>query len=192
MSNLRQLTSENHRRTERTKFAHRLLKRQITPEQYYIYMSNQLMAYYVLENAADQHGLFDGIESVKRARNISTDVRELESEHSFENAPIVASTKRYMDYIQSISIDPDRVMAHIYVRHMGDLSGGQIIKRFIPGSGMHYCFEGDVDELKNKIREKLHDGMADEANRCFDMIHEIFEELESVFASMGPADNTTI
>lgn len=191
MNNLRQLTHEKHQRTEHAKFAHRLLKRQITPEQYYIYMSNQLVAYYVLEGVASQCGLFDGIESVKRAANISKDVAELEREYGFENAPRLASTKHYVDYIQYISREPDRVMAHVYVRHMGDLSGGQIIKEFVPGSGMHYSFDRDVDELKTKIREKLHDGMADEANKCFDMIYDIFEELESVFANMGSADSAT-
>jgi len=31
--------------------------------------------------------------------------------------------------------DPHKVMAHVYVRHMGDLSGGQMIKKKIPGAG---------------------------------------------------------
>lgn len=192
MNNLRQLTHDKHRRTEHTKFAHRLLKKQITPEQYYIYMTNQLVSYYVLENVATQCGLLDGIEAIKRASNISKDLAELEREYGFENAPTLTTVRRYVDYIQSISGDPDRIMAHVYVRHMGDLSGGQIIKRFIPGSGLHYSFEGDVEELKTTIREKLHDGMADEANTCFDMIYDIFEELENVFANMGSPDNTSV
>ena len=67
----------------------------------------------------------------------------------------------------------------IYVRHMGDLSGGQIIKRFVPGSGQHYQFNEDVTELKEKVRAKLHDGLADEAKVCFNMIKTFMEELET-------------
>lgn len=190
MSNLKELTHDNHKRVEHTRFAHRLLKRMITPQQYYIYLTNQISAYFVLEEAARNRGVLSGIESISRARNISKDLNELEAQYGFEPSPILPSVKMYVDYIQSISDDADRLMAHIYVRHMGDLSGGQIIKRFIPGSGMHYCFDGDVDELKNKIRVKLHDGLATEANICFDKIFEFFEELENSFADMGSSDNT--
>lgn len=190
MSNLRELTHDNHKRVEHTRFAHRLLKRQITPKQYHAYLTNQLTAYYVLETAAADRGLFTGIETISRANKISKDLNELEAEHGLEAPMILPSVKKYIKYIQSIAADPDRLMAHVYVRHMGDLSGGQIIKRFVPGSGLHYSFDGDVDDLKGKIHAKLHDGMATEANICFDMIFEFFEELENSFANMEPSDNT--
>lgn len=194
MNNLRDLTHENHKRVERTRFAHRLLKKQITPEQYYTYLSNQLMAYYALEYAASIKGIFKDIEEVCRSNRISQDMDELESEYGFDPVDtiphILPSTTKYIQHIQSISSDAESLMAHVYVRHMGDLSGGQIIKRFIPGSGLHYCFDGDIDVLKGKIRAKLHDGMAVEANACFDMIFEFFEELENSFADMGSANIT--
>ena len=190
MSNLRELTHDNHKRVEHTRFAHRLLKKQITPQQYHTYLANQLISYYALEEASSRVGLLSGIESIRRASKISKDLAELEAEHGFETTNTLKSVKKYVEYIQGISKDPDRLMAHLYVRHMGDLSGGQIIKRFIPGSGLHYCFDGDVDDLKNKIRAKLHDGMATEANVCFNMIFEFFEELENSFADMGSTDNT--
>ena len=194
MSNLRELTHDNHKRVEHTRFAHRLLKKQITPEQYYTYLSNQLVAYYALEYAASTKGVFKDIEDVCRSSRISKDMDELESVYGFDPVDtiphVLPSTTKYIQYIQSISSDADSLMAHVYVRHMGDLSGGQIIKRFIPGSGLHYCFDGDIDDLKNKIRAKLHDGMATEANVCFNMIFEFFEELENSFADMGSTDNT--
>jgi heme oxygenase len=190
MNNLRQLTLDNHKRAERSNFIRRLLKREMTPYQYYVYLSNQLLCYYTLEAAATSRGLFDGLESIKRSTKISKDLSELEREYGFETVIHLKSVKKYMDHIGMISTDQDRLMAHIYVRHMGDLSGGQMIKKLVPGSGLHYQFDEDVDVLKDKIREKLHDGMATEANICFDMIHDFFEELEGTFNDVGFADKS--
>jgi heme oxygenase len=70
----------------------------------------------------------------------------------------------------------DDLLAHIYVRHFGDMYGGQMIAKRNPGSGAMYVFE-NVDELKTTVRAMLHDDMAQEANRCFEFAMELFEEL---------------
>lgn len=178
MNNLKELTHEQHKNAERSLFVKKLLKKEITPYQYYIYMCNQFLMYTTLEGYASELGVLDGIEEIKRGVSISKDLQELEREHGFEIPIHLKSTGNYIQYIRSISEDPEKLLAHIYVRHMGDLSGGQIIKRFVPGSGNHYVFESDVNELKEKVRAKLHDGLADEAKLCFNMIKEFMEELE--------------
>ena len=179
MNNLKELTHEQHKNAERSLFVKKLLKKDITPYQYYIYLSNQFLMYTTLEGYASEIGLLDGIDEIKRGVQISKDLQELEKEYKFEIPVHLKSTGNYIQYIRSISEDPEKLLAHIYVRHMGDLSGGQIIKRFVPGSGQHYQFEADVSELKEKVREKLHDGHADEAKVCFNMIKEFMEELET-------------
>jgi len=68
------------------------------------------------------------------------------------------------------------LLAHIYVRHFGDMYGGQMIANRNPGSGKMYEFN-NVEELKTTVRSMLHDNMADEANRCFEFAMELFEEL---------------
>lgn len=188
MNNLRQLTLDNHKRAERSNFIRRMIKKEMTPYQYYVYLSNQLLCYYVLESTASSRGLLTGLESIRRASNISKDLTELEGFYGFTDPGHLKATDKYVKYVETIGADSDKLMAHIYVRHMGDLSGGQILKKLVPGAGKHYEFQEDVDILKEKIREKLHDGMADEANRCFDMIYEFFEELETVFHDVGSPD----
>ena len=74
------------------------------------------------------------------------------------------------------SINLSCILAHIYVRHFGDMYGGQMIAKRNPGSGSMYVFE-DVEELKTTVRAKLNDDMADEANRCFEFAMQLFEEL---------------
>jgi heme oxygenase len=79
----------------------------------------------------------------------------------------------------SIKDDEKKLFAHIYTRHMGDLSGGQMIRKKIPGSGTLYNFENGP-ALKELIRERLDDSMADEAKICFDFATKTFQELMDV------------
>lgn len=190
MNNLKELTWEHHKNAERTAFVHRMLKREMTPYQYYVYLSNQFLMYTVLEDAAEKAGVLLGIENIKRGIHMCKDLQELEREHKFEIPVHLKSTAEYMRYVYNISEDADKLLSHIYVRHMGDLSGGQIIKKFVPGTGRFYQFDEDVDILKDKIRLKLHDGLADEAKKCFEMVTSFMEELEFSFGDMGRSDTS--
>jgi heme oxygenase len=73
--------------------------------------------------------------------------------------------------------DNDSLLAHMYVRHFGELHGGQIIKAKTPGKGIMYEFEGDTKVLIEEFRKLLHDGMEDEAKACFSFASELFDEL---------------
>jgi heme oxygenase len=85
-----------------------------------------------------------------------------------------------MKYIKDeLSNDPDRLMAHLYVRHMGDLAGGQMIAKRVPGSGTMYQFD-NIDELKTKIRTKLKDSMGDEANVAFDFAIDMMKDMNDI------------
>lgn len=182
MDNLKNLTKAEHRNAERTAFMSRLIKKNITSEQYYVYIKNQLFVYSILEHYADILGIFDeDMANLKRSVPLFEDCLDMETKRQYANAPILSASKKYADYIEEIQKDKDRLFAHIYVRHMGDLSGGQIIKKLIPGPTNLYEFEGDTQDLKNKIREKLHDGLVDEAKICFSMVQNFLEELEQYF-----------
>lgn len=179
MDNLKELTKEQHRSAERSLFVKTLLKKQITPHQYYVYLTNQFLMYAALEHAAESLGILRGMEEIKREMQIAKDLAELERSYGCSHCEPLATTMKYSRYIHKIREDRDKLLAHIYVRHMGDLSGGQIIKRFVPGSGAHYDFAIEPNELKEKLRAKLHDGMAEEAKLCFQMINEFMAELEN-------------
>lgn len=177
--NLRELTLENHVKTERSVFLRRILKRNITPYQYYLYLSNQFLMYSILEDRADNLGIFDGMEAIKRTGKLYQDLEEFENEYGFETPVVTNATQRYYEYVlNDIADDYIKILAHVYVRHMGDLYGGQIIKKLVPGSGNHYKFDGDVGALKAEFRTKLNDTLVDEARVCFDMIGVFLEELE--------------
>ena len=172
MTNLKQLTWEEHKNAERQVFVKELMGG-ISKARYADFLHALHPQYHLLESFAKLHNLLD----VEIAPNIYADFHELcEQLEDFTPTeyPVV---KEYMDHIMTIKDDPHKLMAHIYVRHMGDLSGGQMIAKRVPGSTKFYQFNEDVDVLKDKIRTRLDDSMADEAKICFNFATELFKQM---------------
>ena len=172
---LKELTHQAHKDAETSPFVKILFSGKINPQLYATYLKNQHPQYEILEVCAMPHGLLTGLPDIRRAPAINADYVELweDQEHPPEILPVV---DRYIKYILSIKDDPKKLMAHLYVRHMGDLAGGQMIAKRVPGSGKYYQFE-NPDALKIAIRERLSDDMADEAKLCFQFAKEFFEEM---------------
>jgi heme oxygenase len=173
MSKLKELTWEVHQQAERTEFARKLLKG-LEPLEYYRYLLNQYEIYSALENAAIN--VIIDFPSIARAEHIKMDVQELEDLYDLDFDPVFMCSvvEKYQNYVQTL--DRDGLLAHLYVRHFGDMYGGQMIKKRNPGSGKMYEFEA-VETLKQTVRAQLTDDMAEEANRCFEFAVELFKEL---------------
>ena len=174
MSNLKELTIEHHKNAERQDFVKELFGG-ITKQRYCDFLHNQHPQYNVLEQFAKLHGLID----VSIAPKIHQDIIALEKDLHNYVPTIQPVVKQYLDHLLNIKDEPDKLMAHIYVRHMGDLSGGQMIAKRVPGPGYMYQFDEDVDVIKNRIREKLDDSMAQEARLCFDFATQLFKEMSA-------------
>lgn len=175
---LKDLTHEQHRRAETRPFVKVLFSGNIDPKIYATYLYNQFPMYELLEVCAMPHGIFSDIPEILRSKAIREDFEELWTDKD-KSPELCKVTKEYLDHIMSIKDDPKKLMAHVYVRHMGDLAGGQMIAKRVPGSGKYYQFEGDLDEIKSKVRAKLDDSLADEAKVCFDFAARLFEEMMS-------------
>jgi heme oxygenase (biliverdin-producing, ferredoxin) len=174
---LRDLTHEAHKNAETKPFVKILFSGNIDPKLYATFLKNQHPCYDLLEACAMIAGLLNGLTDIRRSPKINADFLELWKE---EQEPVILPVvKRYMDHIMSIKDDPKRLMAHVYVRHMGDLAGGQMIAKRVPGSGTMYQFE-DPEGLKTAIRERISDDMAEEAIICFGFAAEMFEEMMSL------------
>ena len=175
---LREYTQAKHREAETQPFVKELLGGSITEERYATFLFNLHPIYNVLEHFALLHGTINDLGDIRRANAILEDYRELWKKEG--TPPACPSVGRYMEYIKNeLARDPDRLFAHIYVRHMGDLAGGQMIAKRVPGSGKMYQFE-DADNLKTKIRTKLKDSMGDEENVAFDFAIDIMKEMAEI------------
>ena len=175
MSNLKELTQDHHSNAERQSFVKVLMSGKINPKLYATYLWNQHKKYDLLEALAMAHGLLADLPvDIRRKQAIEDDFLELWTRP--ESPAILPSTEAYIMHMKDIMHDPELLMAHVYVLHMGDLSGGQMISKKVPGSGTMYQFE-DPDKLKEAIRSKINDDMAEEAKFVFTSATNLFKEI---------------
>jgi len=172
---LKDLTWEHHKNAERQEFVKIMMSGSIHPKFYATFLWNLHTRYDLLEAMCRVHRLFDDFPTIQRYQAIRNDFNFLWQEKN--PPPTLPSTNDYVMHLKSCMNDPEKLMAHIYTFHMGDLSGGQMIAKKVPGLRSMYNFEGDIDTLKNKIREKLNDSMAEEARYAFDSATQLFKEM---------------
>lgn len=175
MNKLKELTWDHHKEAERQEFVKVLMSGKIHPEFYATYLWNQHLKYDLLEALISVTGTVNHIKDIFRKKKIYEDFLELWS--NTDQPTILQSTKDYIAHIKTIMHDPNKLLAHLYVLHMGDLSGGQMIAKRVPGQGRMYTFEGDVNQTKEQIRSLTNDEMAEEAKNCFVFSTRLFQEL---------------
>lgn len=166
---LREAIAEKHDKAENHRFVKLLFSGQMPRGIYADYLFNQYLAYAKLEILADRFGLLDGIEPIKRAALMEDDMLDLA-----QPAMLHRSTSLYIDYLDTVP--REKLLAHVYVRHFGDMYGGQMLKRVVPGQGKMYEF-GNRAELISRTRERLTEDLGDEANKVFDFVLALFDEL---------------
>tara|TARA_Y100001968_G_C19418648_1_gene750471 strand:- start:1674 stop:2216 length:543 start_codon:yes stop_codon:yes gene_type:complete len=170
---LKELTMQQHQNAERQKFASILMSGEIPPKFYLRYLVNQHACYTALEN----HTLFNlPHQALKRSNKIQEDINELNETLKLETGNMLTnSTLDYQSHVNTIN-NQDNFYAHVYVRYLGDLRGGQMIAKKIPGEGRYYSFENPND-LAQSIYKVLHDDMAEEAKLVFDFATRLFIEM---------------
>lgn len=172
MTTLKELTHDNHELAEAHPFTKLLLSGSIPENVYADFLYNQQAIYYSLEAVAKRKGLLNGLDGIERTVKIGDD---------FDNLPkckttLYPSTLKYINYITNRNLSEQQILAHLYVRHMGDLYGGQMIKKVVPGTATMYDFS-NRKELIDALRQKLDIAMAAEANECFVFAIQLFTEL---------------
>lgn len=174
---LREITKDLHTEAEKTIFAKLLLSGKISKELYTNYLYQMIAAYGPVEFGCKVLGFFDNLPGVERLPGIYQDFTELRDQAT--HYAFLPETLEYNNYVLDLLNDPVRkhlIKAHLYVRHMGDLYGGQYIAKTVPGSGKFYQFN-DVEGLRNAIREELTDDLGDEARVAFQWAIKIMKAL---------------
>ena len=132
-----------------------------------------------------------------------------------EKVSMSEATKVYVDRIHEVGQkDPALLLAHHYTRYLGDLSGGQILKKMatkamdLPstGEGVHFfVFENvpDAKKFKNLYRHRLDqlnidkvksDEIVKEANYVFLLNIYLFKEIDAVagYENVDPRKKVTV
>lgn len=175
MSILREHTNAKHREAEATPFVQYMLHGDITPEHYAVYLQQMLVVYSNIEYFAEISGLLHDLPDIKRADRMREDLAELAVILPDQILPSVAAWRqRIVDLYYSGQ--KHLILAHVYVRHMGDLYGGKIIAKRVPGSGACYQF-ADRPALIRALDARLSLAIVDEALAAFDLAIAVFDDL---------------
>lgn len=169
-------------------------------------LGNLLPVYEELERGLERHrgsSIFAGVSwtSLYRSAVLEHDLRNLAGADWRRSVSLLPSGQSYVRQVQHAAADNgERLIAHAYTRYLGDLSGGQVIKRLLGNSlglgqeGLSfYDFPeiGDVAGFKSMFRTSVDaaaTGMVDagsvveEAATAFKFNIKLSNEVEAALA----------
>ena len=204
---LRDGTRSLHRAAERAGVMRSLLAGTLDRDSYASLLRNLHALYAALEYELERPRAAPDLAPLRlaalyRATALAADLDAL-GPPAWQALPLAAATVDYVARLRAIGADdPALLAAHAYVRYLGDLSGGQILREIvrrtfalpIATGTRFYAFEGDVATLKDELRRALdgpaipparHDAVVAEAQAAFALHVRLFEELQA--AAGGPA-----
>ena len=169
---IRQATAEKHRQAESTDFMRAIFAGKLDPSLWRNFTFQKTLFYPTIETAAYALGLLKNLPGIGRSYPLYQDylAQDINSQDRYN-----AATLRYQKYLVSISADPKKLLGHLYVWHMGDLHGGQMIKRVVPGKHTSLDFE-NAEILIANLRELITEDTLPEILVAFDWAIEILNE----------------
>ena len=198
---LRKETHTIHRRVESGVFMTALLKGEIEKSAYVLFLRNLEPIYEALERGLVFHADAPGIspiivQSLFRLPSLHRDLAFLHGADWRIEVPQLDACSAYVDHLNAIqSTVPARLGAHAYVRYLGDLSGGQMLRKIVSQSlnlgdqneGVNFYNFGEPPEVVrlvqrfraglNLIGEPANTELADEAVTAFELHIGLFDDL---------------
>ncbi len=200
---LRQGTHSLHTEVERSTFMRTLLRGQMERTSYCLLLRNLHALYAALEAALEacrSHALLAPLYDPRLFRTAAL-ARDLDALHGpgwTGSISILPACQAYRLRLQHLaSHQPELLLAHAYVRYLGDLSGGQQLKRIVSRSlalpaglvGIAFYDFGDAAQtaaLTAQFRQQLaqvpadvrtRDRIVTEAQDAFGRHRQLFEQL---------------
>jgi heme oxygenase (biliverdin-producing, ferredoxin) len=171
---LRESTRALHVEAERSGVIGQLLRGGTTREAYALLMRNLSPAYRAMEDGLVRRANSPALRALVRPELFRTaalesDVEWLAGAGWRESLPLLPAGERYAERVSAAAANGSgRLVAHAYLRYLGDLSGGQIMKRLLAKSlGLgadalgFYDFPAiaDVSAFKNEYRKAIDDSV---------------------------------
>ncbi len=134
---LREASWDLHQRAERSGIVSDLLNGRASRAGYVALLRGLLPVYEALEAGLERHRGTRGLAplarpEVYRAEAIASDLEALAGPDWRERETCLAPATRYARRIAELAADSGgRLLAHAYVRYLGDLNGGRVLKRLL-------------------------------------------------------------
>ncbi|WP_026785791.1 heme oxygenase (biliverdin-producing) [Planktothrix rubescens] len=200
---LREGTKKSHTMAENVGFIKCFLKGTVEKTSYRKLVGNLYFVYSAMEEEMERHRNHPILSKLyfpelNRKQSLEQDLYFYHGANWQEEVQSSETTKAYIARIREISnSEPELLIAHLYTRYLGDLSGGQILKGIAQnamnlqdGQGTQFYEFNDIpDEKAFKVnyRQQMDSvdidqdtatRIVDEANDAFGMNMKLFNELE--------------
>ena len=200
---LREGTKKSHTMAENVGFVKCFLKGVVEKKSYRKLITSLYFVYTAMEEEManlQEHPVVAPIyfPELDRKQSLEQDLHFYYGANWREEAKNTKAGKEYVARIREIAkSQPELLVAHCYTRYLGDLSGGQILKKIsqramnlTDGEGTaFYEFDDIADEkaFKDQYRQAMNElpidqamaeAIVDEANDAFAMNMKLFQELE--------------
>ncbi len=200
---LREGTEKSHTMAENVGFVKCFLKGVVEKQSYRKLVTNLYFVYSAMEEEMEKlkdHPIVSKIyyPELNRKHSLEQDLYFYFGSRWREEAKLSEAGEAYVKRIREVAnTQPELLVAHSYTRYLGDLSGGQILKKIAQramnladGEGTaFYEFQDipDEKEFKNRYRQAMDELPVDlataeeivaEANDAFAMNMKLFQELE--------------
>lgn len=202
-----------HTAAERSTFMGVLLRGRMERPAYSALLRNLHAIYAVLEPALERHAQHPVIAPVYlpalwRTPALAHDLRVLHGARWADALPLQPAARDYRDRVLELDANrPALLLAHAYVRYLGDLSGGQMLRSIVaktlpPEQAAATAFYEFGDAAQTQaltqafrgglvgitIDAQQQDVLVREARLAFEMHHRLFDELAD---ACGLADTAT-
>jgi heme oxygenase (biliverdin-producing, ferredoxin) len=155
---MRASTARQHALAERSGIVAAILSGRASRTGYALYLRNLLPAYRSMEQALERREALAAIRQLAqpalyRADRINADLVALIGPKWSDRVPLLPSGDRYAARVKWAGAgDGGKLIAHAYTRYLGDLSGGQILRRrltqqFGPGFPMAFTEFPTISEF---------------------------------------------
>uniref|UniRef100_A0A4X1TEE3 Heme oxygenase 1 n=1 Tax=Sus scrofa TaxID=9823 RepID=A0A4X1TEE3_PIG len=204
---LKEATKEVHVQAENAEFMKNFQKGEVTREGFKLVMASLYHIYDALEEEIEhnkENPVYTPLyfpEELHRRAALEQDMAFWYGPRWQEAIPYTQATKRYVRRLQQVGrFKPELLVAHAYTRYMGDLSGGQVLKKIaqkaldLPSSGEGLAFftfpnVANATKFKQLYRSRMNtlemtpevkQRVLEEAKTAFLLNIQLFEEVQEL------------
>ncbi|KAM4722149.1 heme oxygenase 1 [Rhinophrynus dorsalis] len=213
---LKEATKEVHEQAENTEFMRNFQKGQVSLNEFKMVMSALYFVYEALEEEIErnkENPVFSPVYfplELHRKKALEEDLEYFYGPQWRKKIMCPSSTKNYVSRLHHVGQqEPELLVAHAYTRYLGDLSGGQVLKKIaqkalqlpLTGEGLaFFAFDNVTNATKFKqlyrsrmnsieINKATKERILEEAKTAFLLNVKVFEELQTISSATSKNDH---
>ncbi|XP_066489667.1 heme oxygenase 1 [Tiliqua scincoides] len=214
---LKECTKDVHEQAENTEFMKSFQRGQVSLREFKLYLASLYYIYCALEEESERNKdnpVYAPVHfpaELYRTAALEQDLQYFYGPSWREDIRCHEATQNYVNRLHHVGqYEPELLVAHAYTRYLGDLSGGQILKKIaqkslhLPSTGeglAFFNFPGvtNISKFKQLYRARMNsipmdsateERILQEARKSFLLNIEVFEELQRLVSQKQPMENS--